>query len=58
MVGLTVCSMKYLPVRGFVIFILTSHSCDPKREINFKRRKKKNHSKLCSPVKRGILTIK
>ena len=41
MVGLTVCSMKYLPVRGFVIFILTSHSCDPKREINFKRRKKK-----------------
>ena len=42
MVGLTVCSMKYLPVRGFVIFILTSHSCDPKREINFKRRKKKS----------------
>ena len=42
MVGLTVCSMKYLPVRGFVVFILTSHSCDPKREINFKRRKKKS----------------
>ena len=32
--------MKYLPVRGFFIFRLTSHSCDPKREINFKRQKK------------------
>ena len=32
--------MKYLPVRGFFIFRLTSHSCDPKREINFKRPKK------------------
>ena len=42
MAGLTVCSMKHLPVHGFLVFILTNHSCDPKREINFKRRQKRS----------------
>ena len=61
-VGLTVFSMKYLPFRGFFIFILTNHSWDTKREISFKRQKKKDHQKLCPLVnndrqKRGTLTM-